>query len=90
MREPGIDADESGDGPSRRADPPAGAVADPHPKGMRSSRTANFLLRLRKTPAAEKTVDYTILEGEPTDRADIGLPIDLPRKAPGLAAAVCR
>jgi hypothetical protein len=47
------------------------------PRGKpRFARLRRLLLNWRSAPGAERAVDYTILEGDPTVRADVDLPSD--------------
>ena len=87
MREPGVDADQSGAGPTQRVNPAQRTPADLLDETLRSTGIRDVSLRVHKAPTAETSTDYTISEGEPTHRADTGLPIDLPKEKPGLAAA---
>ena len=76
MSEPGINTDQSHVRPSRRADIPPGTALEalrdkPHHLWLR-----RFISGWRRAPIAASTVDYTHLEGEPTERADVDLPLD--------------
>jgi hypothetical protein len=87
MREPGVDADQSGARPAQRVEPPVRTASDLLDETLRSPRIRDVSFKVHQAQAAGKSTDYTILEGEPTRRADTDLPIDLPRVKPGLAAA---
>jgi hypothetical protein len=76
MSEPGITTDQSRIRPSRRADLPSRISLEALRGKPRFARLRRLLLNWRNAPAAERTVDYTILEGDPTVRADVDLPID--------------
>jgi hypothetical protein len=79
MSEPGINTDQSRIRPSRRADIPPWTWLEGLQKKRRWVSLRRFFDGLRNAPSAEATIDYTILEGDPTDRADVDLPIGLPR-----------
>lgn len=76
MSEPYTNTDHSRIKPSRRADvwPPAWFEAQrrkPHFAWVR-----RVFLSWRPAPSAVREIDYTISEGDPTDRADLDLPLD--------------
>jgi hypothetical protein len=81
MSEPGINTDQSRIRPSRRADIPPWTWLEGLQEKPRYASLRRFLAGWRHAPSAARTIDYTILEGDPTDRADLDLPIDLPRGA---------
>jgi hypothetical protein len=78
MREPGVDADQSGARPAQRVELPVKTASDLLDETLRSPSIRIVSLNVCTPQAAEKSTDYTILEGEPTRRADTDLPIDLP------------
>jgi len=76
MSGPGVSTDQSRMWPSRRADlSPQAYLAAPGGK-PRLARIRRMILSWRPAPAVEGTIDYTMLEGAPTARADIDLPFD--------------
>jgi hypothetical protein len=77
MSEPGINTDQSQIRPSRRADlPPQVSIATLGKKPP-FGRLRNMFRDRRVNPRAEHTIDYTVVEGDPTYRADVDLPLDL-------------
>ncbi len=80
MSEPGVTTDQSHIRPSRRANIPPRTLPEVLREKPHCARLKRFLSEWREAPAAEKTLDYTVLEGNPTDRADVDLPIDLPER----------
>jgi hypothetical protein len=80
MSEPGITTDQSRIRPSRRANLPLQVSLEVLRGKPRFARLRRIFLSWRNAPAAERTVDYTSLEGDPTLRADTGLPIDRRKK----------
>lgn len=76
MSEPGINTDQSRISPSRRADLSPRISLEAPSGRVHFARIRRMFLSWRSVPFVERTVDYTILEGHPTDRADVDLTID--------------
>jgi hypothetical protein len=77
MSEPGINTDQSQIRPSRRADlPPQVSIATLGKKPT-FGRLRNMFRGHRVNPRAGHKIDLTVVEGDPTYRADVDLPLDL-------------
>jgi hypothetical protein len=72
MSEPGTTTDQSRERPSRRADLSSHPFETPR-RRPRFARLRRTVLTWRQAPQAGRTTDYTIEEGDPTERADVGL-----------------
>ncbi len=79
MSDPGINADQSRPSPSRRYEAPQDSP-EPQEGWLRPAYTRRVFVKWFTAPLVVEVADYTILEGDPTDRADVDLPIDLPRQ----------
>jgi hypothetical protein len=72
MSEPGVTTDQSRERPSPRADLSSHPFEAPR-RRPRFARLTRTVLTWRPAPKAAMITDYTILEGDPTERADVDL-----------------
>jgi hypothetical protein len=75
MSEPGITTDQSRERPSRRANLSSHPFEAPR-RLLRFARLRRIVLTWQRAPQAETSTDYTTVEGDPTSRADTGLPME--------------